>query len=156
MPYWLFKTEPADYGIADLVAEPAGFAVWDGIRNYQARNLLRDHVAAGDGVFIYHSSCREVGIAGTARVLRAAYPDPTQFDADSPYHDPRATAEAPRWYCVDISAEREFAHVLSRAVLRADPRLSEMVLWRQGRLSVQPVTAAEWRAVLQLAGRDPR
>ncbi|TGD72129.1 EVE domain-containing protein [Mangrovimicrobium sediminis] len=151
MNYWLFKSEPDEYSIDDLFAEADGSGRWDGIRNYQARNLLRDAVSEGDQVLFYHSSCKVPGVAGTARVVRAAYPDPAQFDTHSPYHDPKSTAEAPRWFCVDIAPLARFDEVLPLARLKQEPALEDMVLLRQGRLSVQPVTAAQWRAVTRLA-----
>lgn len=152
MKYWLLKTEPNEYSIDDLRGEPAGFGVWDGIRNYQARNLLRDEVAAGDGVLIYHSQCKAVGIVGRAEVVRDGYPDPAQFNPESRYHDPRATPDSPRWYCIDVAYRETFAQPLLLADIKREPTLENMVLLRQGRLSVQPVRAAEWRQILRLAG----
>ena len=150
MNYWLFKSEPDEYSIDDLQGEPAGFAVWDGIRNYQARNFLRDAVAVGDGVLFYHSSCKHVGIAGTAEVVQAGYPDPAQFDPDSRYFDPKATPEAPRWYCVDIRFRSRLEPLIPLAELRAIPALADMVLLNQGRLSIQPVQPAQWALILSL------
>ena len=149
MAYWLFKTEPDEYSIDDLQAEPEGFAVWDGIRNYQARNNLRDRVAAGDDVLIYHSSCKRVGVVGTARVVRAAYPDPDQFNPDSKYFDPKAQTDNPRWYCVDVMFTGKFTQPVSMSTIRQDPRLADMALVTQGRLSIQPVTAREWQIINQ-------
>ena len=151
MAYWLFKSEPAEFSIEDLEALGQTPERWDGIRNYQARNLLRDRVAAGDGVLFYHSSCKNVGVAGTARVVRAAYPDPAQFDPDSKYFDPRAGPEKPRWYCVDVVFGEKFPAVLPLAQLKSMPGLEDMVLLKQGRLSIQPVTASEWQQILQAA-----
>ena len=150
MAFWLFKSEPDEYSIDDLQAEPAGFGVWDGIRNYQARNFLRDEVAVGDGVLFYHSSCKHVGNAGTADVVKAGYPDPAQFDPDNRYFDPKATAEAPRWYCVDIRFRSRIEPLIPLAELRAIPTLEDMVLLNQGRLSIQPVQPAEWSLILAL------
>ncbi|GIX30887.1 MAG: DUF55 domain-containing protein [Porticoccaceae bacterium] len=147
---WLFKSEPSEYGIDQLAAEPDGRARWDGIRNHQARNYLRDEVAAGDLVFFYHSSCRVPGVAGICRVVSSPYPDPSQFDPDSPFFDPRARPDSPRWYAVDIALEERFPEILPAALLRADPQLAEMVLFRQPRLSVQPVSEAQWRRILDL------
>jgi predicted RNA-binding protein with PUA-like domain len=152
--HWLFKTEPGEYSIEDLAAEPKG-ARWDGIRNYQARNLLRDQVSVGDGVFIYHSSCTPAGIAGVAVVSAAAYADPSQFDPASRYHDPTATSERPRWFCVDLQFVARLPRLLTLAEIRAIPELHDMVLLRQGRLSIQPVVAAEWRTLLRYAGLPP-
>lgn len=150
MAYWLFKSEPDEYSIDDLAAEPLGWGRWDGIRNYQARNFLRDRVTVGDGVLFYHSSCRQVGVAGIARVVREGYPDPAQFNPDSAYFDPKADSAAPRWYCVDIAFERKFQQLLPLADLRELPGLREMVLLNQGRLSIQPVTATEWGIITEL------
>jgi len=149
--YWLFKTEPAEFGILDLAAQSGGKARWDGIRNYQARNNLRDHAASGDGVLIYHSSCKEPGVAGIAEVCSEPYPDPAQFDPESDYFDPKSTEEKPRWYCVDIRHRQTLEHVIPPATLKAHPKLVDMVLFRQGRLSVQPVSNVEWQTILALA-----
>jgi predicted RNA-binding protein with PUA-like domain len=150
MAYWLFKSEPDEYSIDDLQAEPTGFGVWDGIRNYQARNFLRDQVAVGDGVLFYHSSCKQVGIVGTAEVVKAGYPDPAQFDPENDYFDPKATPKAPRWYCVDIRYRSRFNSLIPLAELRTIPTLADMVLLNQGRLSVQPVKPDEWLLILGL------
>ncbi|MBN7795677.1 EVE domain-containing protein [Parahaliea mediterranea] len=151
MAYWLLKTEPDEYSIDDLRRENRGFAVWDGIRNYQARNLLRDQVAIDDEVLIYHSQCKIVGVVGRAVVVRAGYPDPAQFDPDSKYYDPKASADNPRWYCIDVAFNETFPRPLSLAAIKREPALEDMVLLKQGRLSVQPVDPAEWRHILQLA-----
>ncbi|WP_027329095.1 EVE domain-containing protein [Marinimicrobium agarilyticum] len=148
--YWLFKSEPDVYGIADLRAEAKGFGRWDGIRNYQARNFLRDEVAVGDGVLVYHSQTKVPGVAGTARVVKAAYADPGQFDPESDYFDPKATRDKPRWFCVDVAFESEFESVVPLKVIKEQEPLSEMVLLKQGRLSVQPVTPNEWKYILKL------
>ncbi|MEX2961776.1 EVE domain-containing protein [Microbulbifer sp. TYP-18] len=152
MNYWLFKSEPDVYGITDLAAEPGRTGRWDGIRNYQARNFLRDQVQVGDGVLFYHSACRVPAVVGTAEVVRAAYADPAQFDPGSKYFDPRSSAAKPRWYCVDIRWGSQFARPVPLAAIKRDPELAEMVLVRQGRLSVQPVTAREWQRILDLGG----
>lgn len=145
--YWLFKAEPHVYGIDHLAAEPNKTGRWDGIRNYQARNFLRDQVKPGDEVFIYHSSCKNVGIVGTAKVVKAAYPDPTQFDPKSTYYDPKSTMENPRWVSVDIQLTKVFPRLISLAEIKAQPLLENMVLVKQSRLSTQPVTADEWKTV---------
>ncbi|WP_237068552.1 EVE domain-containing protein [Microbulbifer guangxiensis] len=147
MNHWLFKSEPDEYSIDDLASEPGQTGHWDGIRNYQARNFLRDKVAVGDGVLFYHSACKVPAVVGTAEVVKAAYPDPAQFDPDSPYFDPKASAGAPRWFCVDLHWRSTFAHPVPLAQIKADPRLQEMVLVKQGRLSIQPVTAEEWQII---------
>jgi predicted RNA-binding protein with PUA-like domain len=151
LAYWLFKSEPDEFSIDDLAALGSNPEAWDGIRNYQVRNLLRDRVAEGDQVLIYHSSCKTVGVAGTGRVVRAAYPDPAQFDPASKYYDPRSSSDNVRWYCVDVVFGEKFPEVLPLAQLKAMPGLENMVLLRQGRLSIQPVTPGEWRQILKAA-----
>lgn len=148
--YWLLKSEPDVYGIEHLAAEPGQTARWDGIRNYQARNFLRDRVKVGDKAFIYHSQCKTVGIAGTARVVKAAYPDPAQFNPDSPYYDPKATEDKPRWFAIDIALDEVFDGVIPLKRIKQQAELEEMVLLKQGRLSVQPVTPEEWQAIHRL------
>lgn len=149
--YWLCQAEPHIYGVDHLAAEPDKTGRWDGIRNYQARNFLRDQVKPGDEVFIYHSSCKQVGIVGTAKVVRAAYPDPTQFNPESNYFDPKSTRENPRWVSVDIQLTKVFSRVIPLAELKAQPQLQNMVLIKQARLSTQPVTPEEWSFILRLA-----
>ncbi|UTA47532.1 EVE domain-containing protein [Simiduia sp. 21SJ11W-1] len=149
MAYWLFKTEPDDISLDDI--KKAGRMRWDGIRNYQARNFLRDQCAQGDGVFIYHSQCKNVGVVGCARIVQAAYPDPAQFNPKSPYFDAKATDQAPRWFCVDIAYESQLPRCVSLAEIKAEAGLAEMVLVKQGRLSVQPVSSAEWRHIQAMA-----
>jgi predicted RNA-binding protein with PUA-like domain len=148
MAYWLFKTEPDEFSIDDLAALGGRPERWSGIRNYQARNLLRDQVAAGDEVFIYHSSCANVGIAGTAVISRAAYADPDQFDDHSKYFDAKASENNPRWFCVDVVFGTRFERVIPLAALKQQHGLENMVLLKQGRLSVQPVSAIEWRVIM--------
>ena len=151
MAYWLFKTEPDEFGIDDLAALAGKPEPWNGIRNYQARNILRDQVQHGDQAFIYHSSCKLVGIAGTATVSRAAYADPDQFDPASKYFDPKATPERPRWFCVDVVFDKKFTRLIPLAELKQRAELENMVLLKQGRLSVQPVTKAQWQLITKLA-----
>jgi predicted RNA-binding protein with PUA-like domain len=148
--YWLFKAEPHIYGIDHLNAAPKKTGRWDGIRNYQARNFLRDQVALGDEVFIYHSSCKNIGIVGTAKIVKTAYPDPTQFDPDSHYYDPKSTPENPRWVSVDIQVTKTFPRIISLAEIKAQNELQNMVLVKQGRLSTQPVTPEEWNFILHM------
>lgn len=151
MAYWLMKTEPEECSIDDLAAQPDRAFVWEGVRNYQARNFLRQ-MEEGDEVLIYHSSCKLIGVAGLACIARAAYPDPAQFDSDSPYVDPKSPGDNPRWDAVDVRFVRRFAQVLSLDALKAVPALAELPLVRKGnRLSVMPVSKAEWQAVLRLA-----
>src|SRR5690606_29555741 len=149
--YWLFKAEPHIYGVDHLAAEPDKTGRWDSIRNYQARNFLRDQVKPGDEVFIYHSSCKQVGIVGTAKVVRAAYPDPTQFNPESNYFDPKSTRENPRWVSVDIQLTKAYSRVIPLAELKAQPQLQNKVLMKQARLSTQPITPEEWSFILRLA-----
>lgn len=150
MHYWLFKTEPDVFGIDDLAAAPEQTARWDEIRNFQARNFLRDQVRSGDQVLIYHSSCKQVGVAGIAEVVSEPYADPSQFDPEHRLFDAKAAPGTPRWYCVDVRLCQRFARVLPLKTLKQVPELSEMVLLRQGRLSVQPVRAEEWRRIQAL------
>ncbi len=151
MAYWLFKSEPDEYSIDDLAAEPSGSGRWDGIRNYQARNNLRDQVKKGDQVFFYHSSCRVPGIAGIAKVVSASYVDPAQFDPASHYYDPKSSQENPRWYCADVTFVKKFNQVIDLKTLKSRPELNDMVLLRQGRLSIQPVSKKEWQLILSIA-----
>lgn len=147
MNYWLMKSEPDEASIHDL--QRAGTLPWTGVRNYQARNFMRDAMRIGDGVLFYHSSCPEPGIAGLAEVCSAAYPDATQFDAKSPYFDPKSKPDAPRWVHVDVRW-RETTPLLSLKAMREAPELATMgVLQKGSRLSITPVTAAEWKAVLK-------
>jgi predicted RNA-binding protein with PUA-like domain len=147
MNYWLMKSEPDEASILDL--QRAGTLPWTGVRNYQARNFMRDDMQLGDGVLFYHSSCPEPGIAGLAEVGSAAYPDATQFDPASPYFDPKSKREAPRWVHVDVRW-RETTRLLSLKEMREAPELASMrVLERGSRLSITPVTPAEWQAVLK-------
>jgi predicted RNA-binding protein with PUA-like domain len=147
MNYWLMKSEPDEASILDL--QSAGTLPWTGVRNYQARNFMRDHMQVGDGVLFYHSSCPEPGIAGIAEVSSTAYPDATQFDASSPYYDAKSKPEAPRWVHVDVRW-RETTRLLSLKEMREAPELASMrVLERGSRLSITPVTPAEWQAVLK-------
>jgi predicted RNA-binding protein with PUA-like domain len=148
--YWLFKAEPHIYGIDHLAAAPNKTGRWDGIRNYQARNFLRDQVALNDEVFIYHSSCKNVGIVGTAKVVKTAYPDPTQFNPESDYYDPKSTQESPRWVSVDIKLTKVFPRLIPLAEIKAQSSLENMVLVKQSRLSTQPVTAEEWQIINSL------
>ena len=148
MAYWLMKSEPSECSIDDLVRQRR--VPWVGVRNYQARNFMRDSMRVGDGVLFYHSSCPEPGIAGLAEVASSPYPDATQFDPTSPYHDRKALPDAPRWQHVDVKLVRK-TRLLSLAEMRRQPALATMqVLARGNRLSITPVTPAEWRAVQAL------
>ena len=148
MKYWLMKSEPSEVSIDDALR--IGAAPWFGVRNYQARNFMRDQMQLGDGVLFYHSSCDEPGVVGIAEVASTPYPDATQFDAKSHYYDPKSTPENPRWMLVDVKAIRK-TRVLSLAEMRANEDLATMVVLQKGsRLSITPVTAAEWTVVLKL------
>lgn len=150
MQTWILKTEPDECSIEDIRAAPGGVMRWDGIRNFQARNFLRDAVRVGDRCLIWHSGVREPALVGETRVVRAAYPEPAQFDPASPGHDPKSSMDAPRWFAIDIRFTRCFARTPGAAALRAVPALAGLALLRQGRLSVSPVTSAEWRAIGEL------
>jgi predicted RNA-binding protein with PUA-like domain len=153
--YWLLKTEPESFSIDDLAAAPQQTTFWDGVRNYQARNTLRDDINPGDGVLFYHSSADPPAIVGTAVVVREGYPDHTAWTKTSHHFDPKSTPENPIWFMVDIRFESKFAEPLPLPALRNAPALAKMELLRKGsRLSVQPVTKAEFDAVLKLANRS--
>jgi len=148
MAYWLMKSEPDEVSIDDLVRDKR--VPWFGVRNYQARNFMRDEMRVGDGVLFYHSSCPEPGVAGLAEVCSAAYPDATQFDPKSKYFDPKSTRESPRWMNVDVKAVRK-TRLLPLAEMRETKALAGMRLLQRGnRLSITPVTATEWHAVTRL------
>jgi len=153
MNYWLLKSEPDTFGIADLQALPKRTTAWDGVRNYQARNMLRDAFKKGDSAFFYHSSCEVPGIAGIVSVVRGGYPDPTAFDRKHPHYDADSDANDPRWYVVDVKLQRKFARIITLDALRkhADGPLADLVLLRRGnRLSVMPVTKPQWDFILTL------
>ena len=151
--YWLFKSEPEAYSIADLAREPTKATFWDGVRNYQARNLLRDTIQLGDRVFFYHSNADPMAIVGTAEVVKTGYPDHTAFDPKDHHYDPKSDPDEPTWFMVDVRLLQVFPKPVTRDELKASAGLSEMMVIRQGaRLSIQPVTASEWRTVHQLAG----
>lgn len=150
--YWLFKSEPGSYSIDHL--EKDGRTFWNGIRNYQARNLLRDEVGKGDRVLFYHSNTEPPGVAGTAIVVRASYPDPTALDPESRYFDPKASEDDPRWFMVDVEFEKKFPTYVPLGTLKMTPGLEDMVVTTKSRLSVQPVTAAEFR-IVEALGEEP-
>jgi predicted RNA-binding protein with PUA-like domain len=157
MAYWLFKSEPESYAFADLMAEPDRSTGWDGVRNYQARNLLRDAVRKGDQVLFYHSSADPPAIAGIAKVVRAGHPDPSAFDPESCHYDPKSDRDSPTWYQVTIQAVRPVEPPIGLPELKAVPELAGMELLRKGnRLSVQPVSVAEWTIINRLAKRPDR
>lgn len=149
MQFWLMKSEPDEASIDHALAAPNQTLPWTGVRNYQARNFMREAMRVGDGVLFYHSSCAEPGIAGIAEVASMPYPDPTQFDPDSKYFDPKATRENPRWVLVDVRAVRK-TPLLSLPAMRALPELADMQILRRGnRLSITPVTPSEWRCIIR-------
>ena len=150
MNHWLMKSEPDEVSVDDALAAPGATVPWTGVRGYQARNFMRDAMQVGDGVLFYHSSCAQPGIVGIARVASAPYPDPTQFDAASPYFDPASSRQAPRWVLVDVQVLRK-TRTLALPELRARPELAEMAVLRKGnRLSIMPVEPRHWDAVLRL------
>jgi predicted RNA-binding protein with PUA-like domain len=150
--YWLMKSEPDTYSIDDLAAQPRKTDHWDGIRNYQARNFMRDEMKKGDLAFFYHSNCDEPGIVGIMEIAREAYPDHTAFDSESNYFDPKSDPQAPRWMMVDVRYRRKLKNPVSLRTLKADPLLSGMRVCQKGsRLSIMPVTAEEWEAVLEMS-----
>jgi predicted RNA-binding protein with PUA-like domain len=142
--HWLMKSEPDECSVDDVLAMPDNTVAWFGVRNYQARNFMRDQMQVDDNVLFYHSSCPEPGIAGLARVASAPYPDPTQFDSDSPYHDAKADPASPRWILVDVQVVSK-TRLIGLDELRAHPELADMVVLRRGnRLSITPVSDTEW------------
>ncbi|MEH6437687.1 EVE domain-containing protein [Massilia sp. DD77] len=150
MRYWLMKSEPDEVSFDDLLAAPQRTLAWFGVRNYQARNFMRDAMSVGDGVLFYHSSCAVPGVAGIAEVASTPYPDASQFDPASKYHDPKAKQEEPRWISVDVRAVEQ-GRYLPLSELRAIPALEDMVLLQKGsRLSISPVTAQEWNTIVAL------
>ena len=154
MNYWLMKSEPDEVSVDDALAAPRATVPWTGVRNYQARNFMRDTMRVGDGVLFYHSSCAEPGVVGIARVASTPYPDPTQFDPKSPYHDPKSKPEEPRWMLVDVQVLRKTRN-LTLPELRADPALAELAVLRKGnRLSITPVEPRHWRHIARLLGAD--
>ncbi len=154
--YWLMKSEPDVFGLDDLVNAENKTTTWEGVRNYEARNFMRDQMRVGDGILFYHSNSKPPHIAGTATVASKSYPDPTQFDADSDYFDKKSTKELPIWYLVDVKYESTFPQPIDRSTLQNDPICGEMMLFKRNRLSITPVTSEEWLAVHQLAGVKPK
>ena len=151
--HWLMKSEPDEVSIDDLAAAPRQTLAWTGVRNYQARNFMRDAMAPGDDVLFYHSSCAEPGIAGLAKIAGGPTPDETQFDTKSPYHDPKSSPDKPRWLQIDVSLVKK-TRLLSLREMRQRPELATMRVLQPGnRLSITPVSDDEWRAVLALLAR---
>ncbi len=149
--YWLFKSEPDVFSFSDLQNTPDATTCWEGVRNYQARNLLRDDMQVGDGVLYYHSNAKPQVIAGRAEIVRAGYPDHYQFDPKHKYFDPKASEDNPRWYMVDIKAVKAFKRPLTLPELKQMPEIEDMMLVKKGsRLSVQPVSKAHWQFLTKL------
>jgi predicted RNA-binding protein with PUA-like domain len=150
MKHWLMKSEPDVYSIDDLARD--GREKWDSIRNYQARNMMRDDMRIGDEIFFYHSSCAEPAIVGISRVCSKPYPDPTQFDRKSKYYDPKSTQDEPRWILVDVEFVRKFKHPIPLTEIKSHTELADMILTRRGnRLSIMPVEQQHWDFILNLA-----
>ena len=149
--FWLFKSEPTSYSFDDLSHEENQTAEWDGVRNYQVRNFMRDEMREGDGVLFYHSSTNPTAVVGTANIVSRAYPDVTAWDPNSKYYDPKSSPDNPAWLVVDIKAELEFSRPVTLAEIKQNPALGEMLLVRRGmRLSVQPVTQAQYEEIVLL------
>ena len=148
--YWLMKTEPAAYSIDDL--ERDGQTCWDGVRNYQARNFMRDDMRVGDGVLFYHSNCKPPGVVGLARIVKESYPDHAAFDPADKHYDPKSDPSNPRWFMVDMEFVARFHQVVSLEALKSEPGLEEMVVTKRSRLSVQPVAAGEFEVVKGMGG----
>jgi predicted RNA-binding protein with PUA-like domain len=150
--YWLMKSEPSEVSVDDALAAPQATVAWTGVRNYQARNFMRDAMQVGDGVLFYHSSCAEPGIVGIARVATTAHTDPTQFEPESPYFDPASKPESPRWLLVDVQVTHKTRN-LTLPELRADAVLADLLVLKKGsRLSITPVVPQHWQAILQRLG----
>jgi len=150
MKYWLMKSEPDAFSLEDLKNARDRTAAWDGVRNYQARNFMRD-MSPGDQAFFYHSSCARPGIVGIMEIVKRAYPDVTAFDPDEEHYDPKSRSDNPRWYMVDIRYKRAMRRLITLSELKQAPELASMALLRRGnRLSVMPVSAAEWRFILDM------
>ena len=148
MAYWLFKSEPETFSIDHLAKRPKATEHWDGVRNYQARNMLRDQIKVGDKVLFYHSNCTPPGIVGTAEVVKAAYPDPSSWNPESKYYDPKSSPENPRWFMVDVKFIKKFSRMITLDELKQHPLLEHMQVTRRGnRLSITPVTKEEWQII---------
>lgn len=150
MQYWLMKSEPSTYSIDDLKNEKVDH--WDGVRNYQARNMMRDEMKKGDLAFFYHSNCDTPGIVGIVEIHKEGYPDHTAFDPNSKYYDPKSQQDKPRWYMVDVKFKKKFKHIIALAELKQCSALHEMLILRKGnRLSITPITKKEWQTILKMA-----
>jgi len=152
MQYWLMKSEPEVFGIEHLEKSPKQTTHWDGVRNYQVQNMMRDEMRKGDLAFFYHSNCKQPGIVGVMEVVREGYPDHTAFDPDDPHFDPKSDPDKPRWYMVDVKFRERFPRTVTLAEMRESPVLQDMLILRRGnRLSVTPITATEWKHIVKLA-----
>lgn len=149
--YWLFKSEPKDYSFTDLMNEPNQTAEWDGVRNYQARNFLRDDVKNGDKVLFYHSNVVPPSVIGTAEVVKEGYPDFTAWDPGSKHYDPKSNPENPRWFMVDIKGQTELVRPITLAEIREKPSLQEISLFTRPRLSIHPINQQEWEIILEMS-----
>lgn len=153
MRYWLMKSEPGEFSIDDLEAAPEQTEHWDGVRNYQARNMMRDEMEVGDQVLFYHSNTKPPGVVGVAEVAREGYPDHTAFDPQDPHFDPKSDPDDPRWFMVDVRFVERFPKTITLDEIKAEPTLSEMRLVQRGnRLSVMPVSAREFKKILRMKG----
>jgi predicted RNA-binding protein with PUA-like domain len=151
MNYWLMKSEPSCFSIDDLANKPQQTNHWDGVRNYQVRNMMRDDMQPGDLAFFYHSSCDVPGIAGIMEIVSTGYPDFTALDPEEHHYDPKSTCDNPRWYMVDVKLKQKFPKIITLAELRQHPELHTMLLLRKGsRLSVTPITCKEWKIISEL------
>ncbi len=151
MNYWLLKSEPTSFSINHLDASPNKVTHWDGVRNYQARNFMRDQMKKGDLAFFYHSNCKVIGITGIVKVVKEAYPDFTAFDPEDHHFDPKSNPNAPRWFMVDVKLVEIFQDIISLDQMKQNPRLKDMMVLRKGnRLSITPVSAKEWQAVINM------
>ncbi len=149
--YWLMKSEPDAFSIDDLITSKNQTTPWDGVRNFQARNYIRDGMKIGDLAFFYHSSCKIPGIVGIVEIVKGSYPDKTSFDPRSAYYDPKTSPATPRWYCVDVKYKEKFDETLSLEVLKTNPKLAGFTLLNRGnRLSVMPLTTALWKTILAM------
>jgi len=151
MQYWLMKSEPGEFSIGDLVKQPNKTEHWDGVRNYQARNFMRDDMKKGDQIFFYHSNCSEPGIVGIARVAREGYPDFTAFDPKDKHYDPKSRKDKPTWFMVDVRYVKRFKHTVTLVELKNEKKLKDMRLVQRGnRLSIMPITEKEWDTILKM------
>lgn len=151
MNYWLLKSEPGSYSIDHLAQEKNQTTSWDGVRNYQARNFMRDDMKIGDECFFYHSNCKQIGIVGTAKVVKLAHPDFTALDPEDHHYDPKASKDNPRWCMVDIRLQKKFKQIIELNELKQNPKLKDMMILRKGnRLSITPVSPKEWQAILKM------